>query len=72
MKFNCTVPSDKIKELICEYLNRQLGELTVKPEDVRIEVKSKQNYKAVWEEANIQATNEPKPVVPEFKATISK
>ncbi|MCK5612612.1 hypothetical protein KAR91_62650 [Candidatus Pacearchaeota archaeon] len=45
-----------LKELVIDYLERKLGSVPVKENDVKIQVKSKQNYKLEWESAKFRAT----------------
>jgi len=44
-----------IRELVIKHLRERLGDVDFLVADVRIEVKSKQNYKAEWEEASFRA-----------------
>ena len=45
-----------LKKLVYAYLADKLGNIDLKPTDVKIEVKSKQNYRAEWETASFKAT----------------
>lgn len=53
---NITIDEEKLKELVIAHLNELLGTMNFNKDDVKIEVKSKQNYKAEWEVANFRAT----------------
>ena len=45
-----------VKDLLIDYLKSQLGESILLTENnIKIEVKSKQNYKSEWEVANFRA-----------------
>lgn len=49
----------KLKELVFEYLEKELGGVTIKPEDVKILVMTKENYRATqWEHGKFKATVE--------------
>ncbi len=47
-----------LKRLVLNYLKEEMGSLPIKEEDVKIEVKSKQNYRAEWEVAAFRAVVE--------------
>lgn len=51
---------DDIRRAISAHISSQIG-LDISCADIRIEVKSKQNYKAEWELAAIRAEFEAKP-----------
>ncbi len=55
---NVTIEIDekKVKELVVDYLQSICGDgISIAAEDVKIQVKSKQNYKSEWETANFKA-----------------
>ena len=54
-KINIVIDEDKLKQLICEYLECAVGELSFDKKNVCIETKSKQNYKSEWETAAFRA-----------------
>lgn len=56
MKINIEIDEFQLKRLILDHLTRQLGDIPVTMDRIRIEVKSKQNYKAEWEQASFRAT----------------
>jgi len=47
-----------VKDLVMQHLRDKLGAIEIKEGDVRIEVKSKQNYKSEWEKASYRAVYE--------------
>jgi hypothetical protein len=44
-----------LRRLVCEHLADKLGNVTLSPSDILIEVKSKQNYRSEWESAAFRA-----------------
>lgn len=56
MKVSIEIDEAKLKELVRDYVNEQLGELAAAVDDIKIETKSKQNYRAEWETASFRAT----------------
>lgn len=55
MKIHVEIDEKQLKSLVYDYLLDKLGNVSLRPEDVKIEVKSKQNWKAEWEEALFRA-----------------
>lgn len=55
MKIRIELDEQVVKDLIIEYMKEQLGEIHLDEDEIRIEVKSKQNYKSEWEQANFRA-----------------
>ena len=49
------IEESKVKSLVIEYLQSCLGDVVINEDDVKIEVKSKNNYKAEWEVACFRA-----------------
>lgn len=49
------ITEDTLKSLVTGYLQNKLGDVSFDPSDVKIEVKSAQNYKAEWEKAAYRA-----------------
>lgn len=58
MKIRIELGAEVLKELVQKHLNQMLGDLSPETHDVRIEVKSKQNYKSEWEDAEFRAVYE--------------
>ena len=56
MKITIEINEASLKELVVDEIARRLGDIPVSKEDIKIEVKSKQNYKSVWETAAFRAT----------------
>lgn len=55
MKIKVELTSDDLKKLVVQHLQDHINS-TIKADDVKIEVKSKQNYKSEWEIADFRAT----------------
>ena len=72
MKLKIEIDEDKIKELIVNYIEKMLGDLTIDPKDVHLLVKSKQNYKTTWEDAGVLVTSTPEDKVPQIKADVER
>lgn len=56
MHIEIRITEQDVKSLILAELARRLGEIPLDPAGVKIEVKSKQNYKSEWEVADFRAT----------------
>jgi hypothetical protein len=56
MQINIEFTEQELRNLILNHLEELLGRVALNPEDVKIQVKSKQNYKSEWEEAAFRAT----------------
>lgn len=52
-----SLDEDKIREIVAQYLNRRYNTSFV-GKDLPIQVRSKQNYHAEWEEAEIRISAE--------------
>lgn len=48
------IDETKLREIIADYFENQ--GFNIKPENLNIQVKSKQNYKAEWEQAAFRCT----------------
>jgi hypothetical protein len=55
IKFNIEIDEKALRVLVIAHLRDQLGNISLTAEDVKIEVKSKQNYKSEWEPAAFRA-----------------
>jgi len=55
MKVSVEIDEEKLKELVRDYLNEQLGELGAELSNIKIETRSKQNFRSEWEEAEFRA-----------------
>lgn len=58
MKITIELSSDDIKELVVKELQRQLGDIQLDATKVKIETRSKQNYKSEWETADYRVKYE--------------
>lgn len=56
MKIDIEISEETLKVLVIQYIQKQLGEVEFTKDDVKILVKSKQNYKSEWEQAAYKAT----------------
>lgn len=55
MKVSVEIDEEKVRELVFDYLRDQLVNIPLKLDDVKLEVKSKQNYRSEWEAAAFRA-----------------
>lgn len=57
MVSNITIEIDQrvLIDLVCSYIQEKTGN-TIEPSCVKIETKSKQNYRSEWERADFRAT----------------
>lgn len=51
MQIEIKLTETDVKQLILNEIEKRLGEIPLDTNNVRIETKSKQNYKSEWEEA---------------------
>jgi hypothetical protein len=59
MKVRIEIDDKILRSIINEYLIRQLGDLPIDTDNyLKIEVKSKQNYKSEWEKADFRVVYE--------------
>lgn len=56
MKILIEINESTLKSLVLEHVSDVLGEVNFSESDIKIEVKSKQNYKSEWEMASYRAT----------------
>lgn len=54
-KIEVTLDSIMLKKLVIDKLRDLLGDVSLNEKDVKILVKTKQNYKAEWEEGDFKA-----------------
>jgi len=55
MKVEIELTEEDVKKLVLAEIQRKSGDINLKLEDIKIEVKSKQNYKSEWEPADFRA-----------------
>lgn len=55
MRISVEINESDLRSLVLEHLQEKFNS-DLKPDDVKIEVKSKQNYKSEWESASFRAT----------------
>jgi len=58
VKINIELSQQDLIKLVHGFFEEQLSGMTVNPDFIRIEVKSKQNYKSEWEQADFRAVYE--------------
>lgn len=55
MNVEINLTETDLRALVLDHIQSKLGDIKLEPSDVKIEVKSKQNYKAEWEPAHYRA-----------------
>jgi len=55
MRLEIEVTEHELRTLILNYLLNKLGDVSFEEKDIKIEVKSKQNFKSEWEPAEFRA-----------------
>lgn len=55
MKINVEFTEQDLKDMVLARMRREMPDADIQPENVMIEVKSTQNYKAEWEIAAFRA-----------------
>ena len=55
MKIRIEIDEQTLRGLVYAHLMEQLGSVNVEQDDIKIEVKSKQNYRSEWEAAAFRA-----------------
>lgn len=55
MNINIELTEYDLKKLVADHLREKLGDVPFKETDIRIEVKSKQNFRGEWEEGAYRA-----------------
>lgn len=58
MNIKIVIDEKELTNIILEKLQETLGNIDISAKDIKIEVKSKQNYKSEWESANFRAIYE--------------
>jgi hypothetical protein len=58
MKIRMEIDELTLKNLVVDYVRQKLGDIPFIREDIQIEVKSTQNYRAEWEVAAFRAVVE--------------
>lgn len=58
MKIKIEIDETTITGILLEYIESKLGNIAIRPEQLHIMVKSKQNYKSEWEKADFKAEYE--------------
>lgn len=57
MKLDIEINERVLKQLVLEHIKSKLGDnLEIGLDDIKIETKSKQNYRSEWEESAFRAT----------------
>lgn len=54
MKINIEITEQEAKKIISDYLQKELGGVEIDEKQIIFEVKSKQNYKSEWEQADFR------------------
>lgn len=55
MDIDIKIDESYLKKLVLQELQNKLGEIDLTTDDIKIEVKSKQNYRAEWEQCAFRA-----------------
>lgn len=55
MTIRIEIDENRLKELVYADLREKLGSVSFSPADIKIEVRSKQNYRSEWEKAEFRA-----------------
>jgi hypothetical protein len=56
MRIKIEISEQQLKDLIVEHLEKKMGDIYFDSKKINIMVKSKQNYKVEWENADFMAT----------------
>jgi uncharacterized membrane protein len=56
MKIDIEIDEKRLRELVVAEIQSRLGDIPLESKDVKIIVKTKQNYKAEWEAGEFKAT----------------
>lgn len=55
MRLSVEIDEAELKRLVLNHVQEKLGDVEVGAQDIKIEVKSKQNFRSEWEEASFRA-----------------
>lgn len=55
MRVHIEVSEAELRKLVMGHFSNVLGDVPLKADDIKIEVKSKQNFHSEWEEAEFRA-----------------
>lgn len=58
MKIRIEIDKKRLQQLVQAEIERLAGDIAVEPTKIAIETRSKQNYRAEWEEADYRAVFE--------------
>lgn len=58
MRASITISTAELRKLVINRINELLPNTTIDPSQIKIEVKSKQNYRSEWEAGEFRATVE--------------
>lgn len=56
MRLQIEIDEKQLRRLVLNYLSAKLGDVSLDEKKIQIMVKSKQNYKSEWEEAEFKAS----------------
>lgn len=55
MKLNIEIDEHELRKLVLAHVQEKLGEVKLSADDIKIEVKSTQNFRSEWEPAAFRA-----------------
>lgn len=56
MRLEVSINEVEMRQVLLEHVREKLGDVSITLDDIKIETKSKQNYRSEWEEASYRAT----------------
>jgi len=65
-----TLTKDQVKQIIIDHLHDKLGSMTIDEKNVKFLVKSRQNYRSDWEDADVVITTDKGTYIPEVKCVV--